>query len=221
MKPYADRSEAGRVLSDLVAAISLSDPIVLALPRGGVPVAAEIARVLKAPLDVVVVRKIGVPGHREVAMGAVATVAGTIETVTNDDLLHALDRLGRSRKDFDEVAGREREELRRRDDLYRGGRPPLEVFGRTTILVDDGVATGASMRAAVSALRLADPARIVAAVPVCLRGGMDLLLDIADDVVCPWAPDDLMAVGQAYRHFDQTSDDEVQAILGSASAGNR
>lgn len=220
MRPYADRRAAGRVLADLLLGTGMTDPIVLALPRGGVPVAAEVAGALRAPLDVIVVRKIGVPGQREVAMGAVATVAGTIETVSNEDLLAALERRGRG-DDFDRVSAHEAEELRRRDELYRGGRPPLDVAGRTAVVIDDGIATGASMRAAVSALRLAGPARIVVAVPVCLRGGLQLLQDIADDVVCPWTPDDLMAVGQAYRRFDQTSDDEVQAILGGAPSGNR
>ena len=221
MRPYADRREAGIVLSGLLQAAGLADPIVLALPRGGVPVGAEIAQALGAPLDVIVVRKIGVPGHREVAMGAVATVAGTIETVSNEDLLEALARLGRSREEFDEAAGRERLELERRDALYRGGREPLDMVGRTAIVVDDGVATGASMRAAVAALRLVEPARVVVAVPVCLRGATEVVLDIADDLICPWTPNDLMAVGQAYRRFEQTSDKKVQAILGDGSSPNR
>lgn len=220
MKPYADRREAGRRLAEYLTAHAgkgYRHPIVLALPRGGVPVAAEVAAALGAPLDVIVVRKVGVIGHREVAMGAVATVAGTVETVTNTDVLAELEHLGRSREEFAEVAATERLELITRDRLYRGDRPPLDVSGRTAIVVDDGVATGASMRAAVAALRQSAPDQIVVAVPVCLPGALAVLEQIADDVVCPWEARHFMAVGQAYRRFDQTDDEEVRAILGTGS----
>lgn len=179
--------------------------------------AAEVAAALGAPLDVIVVRKVGVIGHREVAAGAVATVAGAVETVTNTEVLAELEHLGRSREEFAEVAETERLELIRRDRLYRGDRPPLDVSGRTVIVVDDGVATGASMRAAVAALRHSAPDRIVVAVPVCLRGALAVLEQIADDVVCPWEARHFWAVGQAYRRFDQTDDEEVRAILGTGS----
>jgi putative phosphoribosyl transferase len=222
VKPYADRREAGRQLAAHVVSdigYELRRPIVLALPRGGVPVGAEVAKVLDAPLDVIVVRKVGVVGQREVAMGAVATVAGVVETVTNMRVLSELEHLGRPRDEFAEVARRERLELARRDDLYRGGRPPLDVAGRAAVVVDDGVATGASMRAAVTALRQSGPDRVVVAVPVCLPGAMTVLEEIADDVVCPWRPRHFMAVGQAYQRFDQTDDDEVRAILATGSRG--
>lgn len=223
MRPYADRHEAGRQLAADVEArlgYELRSPIVLALPRGGVPVAAEVADALGLPLDVIVVRKVGVVGHREVAMGAVATVAGNVETVTNPQVLSDLEQLGRRREEFAEVAQKERLELARRDHLYRGERPPLDVAGRTVIVVDDGVATGASMRAAVTVLRQGGPGRIIVAVPVCLPGAMPVLEEVADEVVCHWTPHNFMAVGQAYRHFDQTDDEEVRAILGSAAGGN-
>jgi len=223
MRAYQDRTEAGLVLAGAVidALAGTADPIVLALPRGGVPVAAEVAAALGAPLDVIVVRKIGFVGHRETAMGAIATVAGKIETVVNERSMPMLDHLGRNRHEFSKVAEQERVELLRRDELYRSGRPPIDVSGRTAVVVDDGVATGASMRAAVAALRLSGPDRIVIAVPVCLAGAMRELEEIADDVVCPWNPSDFMAVGQAYQRFDQTSDDEVRAILGGGPGMNR
>lgn len=224
MKAFADREEAGRVLADHVVARvghELRRPIVLGLPRGGVPVAAQVATALGAPLDVIVVRKIGFPGHRETAMGAVAIVAGNVETVVNAEVLAVLDRVGRGREEFDQPAERERLELGRLDQIYRGDREPLDVSDRSAIVVDDGVATGASMRAAVAALRRQGPSRIVIAVPVCLRGALHGLEEIAEDVVCPWNPIDFMAVGQAYQRFDQTSDEEVRAILDGGSGGNR
>lgn len=220
MRPYADRQEAGRQLAELVVArfgSGLRRPIVLALPRGGVPVAAEIATALGAPLDVIVVRKIGFIGHSEMAMGAVATVAGKVETVANAEVLSMLDHLGRSRKEFDEVARQELLELERRDRLYRGGQAPIDVSGRTAIVVDDGIATGASMRAAVSALRRSGPDRIIVAVPVCLPGALPSLEQIVEEVVCPWMPEHFMSVGQAYLRFDQTQDEEVSALLGAGS----
>lgn len=222
MKPYADRLQAGRELGVQVLARfgnELRQPLVLGLPRGGVPVAAGIAAALQAPLDVIVVRKIGFVGHEELAMGAIASVAGIIEVVANEGVLG--ERRGRAGQEFAQVAAAERVELNRRDRLYRGDRAPLDVHGRTLIVTDDGVATGASMRAAIAALRHETPERIIIAVPVCLRSARPVLEEICDDLVCPWAPADFMAVGQAYRRFDQTSDEEVRAILDAGSAANR
>ena len=224
VKAYENRRAAGKHLATHVVALvgwKLHRPIVLALPRGGVPVAAEVATALGAPLDVIVVRKIGFIGHRETAMGAIATVAGNVETVANASSMSMLDHLGRRRDEFREVAEKEHLELLRRDKLYRGDRPAVDVSGRAVVVVDDGVATGASMRAAVAALRLSGPDRVVIAVPVCLSGAMRALEEIAEDVVCPWNPPEFMAVGQAYQRFDQTSDEEVRAILEGGSEGNR
>ncbi len=223
MKAYADRREAGLVLAPIVAGAvkGAPEPIVLGLPRGGVPVAAGIAAGLGAPLDVVVVRKIGFVGHREMAMGAVATVAGTIETVSNEETPSLLRRLGRRPAEFTEVADRERLELVRLDRAYRGDRPPLDLAGRTVVLVDDGAATGASLCAAVGAVRHSDPARVVIAVPVCLHTAINPLREAADQLVCPWFPEQFMAVGQAYQRFDQTEDEEVRAILGMGREPNR
>ncbi|MEO6472393.1 MAG: phosphoribosyltransferase family protein [Aeromicrobium sp.] len=221
MKPYADRCQAGQVLAKRVRLTESTAPIVLALPRGGVPVAAEVAAVLGAPLDVIVVRKIGFLDNRELAMGAIATVAGNVETVTNSGTMARLDWLGRSHEEFAEVAERERRELGLRDRLYRGDRPPADLCGRTAIVVDDGVATGASMRAAVAAVRLSGSTQIVIAVPVCLPGALSVLEEIADEVVCPWIPEHFMAVGQAYQRFDQVPDDDVRAILGIGSGASR
>lgn len=223
MRAYADRREAGRVLAPIVAGAVRAGPtpIVLGLPRGGVPVAAEVAAELGAPLDVVVVRKIGFVGHREMAMGAVATVAGSVETVSNEDTPALLRRLGRKLSEFTDVADRERLELERRDRCYRGDRAPLDLAGLTVVLVDDGAATGASLGAAVAAVRNGAPDRIVVAVPVCLRGAIDSLQQVADEIVCPWFPENFMAVGQAYVRFDQVDDQEVRAILGMGFEPNR
>lgn len=217
-KQYPDRREAGRTLvSHLQAYAGRDDVLVLGLPRGGVPVAVAVADGLDLPMDVVLVRKIGVPGHAEVAMGAMASVAGHQVTVRNEDVLSRyLADFGR-RAAFDDVAGRERAELERRERLYRSGREPPALAGRTVIVVDDGLATGATMRAAVAVLRELDPERIVVAVPVGLGHTCELLRRQADDVVCPWVPKDFVAVGQAYEIFDQTSDEEVIRLL----AGHR
>lgn len=216
-EPYRDRRDAGRILAELVAGYrGTPGLLVLALPRGGLPVADEVARRLGASLDILVVRKIGIPGQPEVAMGAMASVAGSIETITNDDVLRQLGRNGRGDPDFAAVAAREELELRRRQRSYRAGRPVPELTGRTVILVDDGLATGATMRAAVRAARAGHPLRVVVAVPVALAGTESELRDVADDVVCPWSATRLHAVGQAYEAFDQTTDDEVRAILDAA-----
>lgn len=209
---FHDRLDAGRRLGAwLEGYADRSDVLVLALPRGGVPVAFEVARRLRAPLDVFVVRKLGVPGHEELAMGAIAS--GGVR-VLNSNVVEAL-RL--SEIDIDAVAELERAELERRERLYRGDRPPLAVHGRVVLLVDDGLATGASMRAAVAALRLLSPARIVVAVPVAEPSTCAILRGEADDVVCAATPEPLIAVGVWYQDFSQTTDEEVRALLDRAA----
>lgn len=209
---YTDRRHAGRVLADGLADFRHHpNLLVLALPRGGVPVAAEIARVLKAPLDVVVVRKVGVPRQPEVAMGALAAIAGTIEVVVNPDVLRHVQ--SEDAEAFDRVAERERAELTRRQHAYRGERPAIDVTDRTVVLVDDGIATGATMRAAIAAVTQQRPARLVVAVPVAPREACTELRAMVDDVVCPWTPEPFWAVGQAYIDFSQTSDAEVLKLL--------
>ncbi len=210
MHIFADRREAGRTLARLLAGRA-GDIVVLALPRGGVPVAYEIARALNATLDVFVVRKLGTPGHEELAMGAIAS--GGI-TVLNDDVVHAL---GISPRQIEAVAEREQRELERRDASYRGGRPPEPLTNRTVVLVDDGLATGSTMKAAVQAVKQQQPARVIVAVPVGAPETCAALGAIADEVICAHTPTSFSAVGEWYRDFSQTSDDEVIALLGSAS----
>jgi putative phosphoribosyl transferase len=181
--------------------------LVLALPRGGVVVGFEIARELELPLDVVVVRKLGVPGHEELAMGAI-TSDGT--RILNDTVIVAF---GITRQVLASTADRERRELERRERAYRGGRAEVDPRGRTIILVDDGLATGASMRVAAHALRARSPEELVIAVPVAARAVCDQLRAVADDVVCLHASDTLRSVGEAYDDFAQTRDDEVCALL--------
>ena len=213
-RPFADRAEAGRVLAELLATYTgQSDVIVLALPRGGVPVAFEVARALGTPLDVFLVRKLGAPGQEELAMGAIAS--GDI-VVLNDDLVKAL-KISREVVEM-EVAS-ERQELARREAIYRGGRPPLDVRGKTVILVDDGLATGSTMRAAVAALRRQEPARIVVAVPIGAPTTCAELKRIADECICAVTPDHFRAVGLWYDDFEQTDDDEVCSLLARAAQG--
>src|SRR5712672_586598 len=205
---FRNRNEAGRSLAEkLTAYANRPDVLVLALPRGGVPVAYEVARALGTPLDVFVVRKLGVPGYEELAMGAVAT--GSVR-VLNDQLV---ERLGIPEPMIDAVAAREQQELARRERLYRGGRPPLDVRGRTVILVDDGLATGATMHAAIQALRQQNPARIVVAVPTASPETCEEMKARADDVICGITPEPFDAVGRWYRDFSQTTDDEVGVLL--------
>jgi predicted phosphoribosyltransferase len=205
---YRDRVEAGRALArELGPLAGRDDVVVLGLPRGGVPVAAEVARALGAPLDVFVVRKLGVPGQQELAMGAIAS--GGVR-VMNEDVVRAL---GLSDGDVERVALEEGRELERRARAFRGGRAPHAVAGKVAVVVDDGLATGASMRAAVQALRILDPARIVVAVPVGSRETCEAFRAEADEVVCPLRPEALGAVGLWYENFDQTSDEEVHAAL--------
>jgi predicted phosphoribosyltransferase len=210
---FRDRAEAGRQLAERLSPYAKrADVTVLALPRGGVPVAFEVARALSAPLDVFLVRKLGVPGHPELAMGAMAS--GGIR-VLNDDLIR---ELGIPNAAIEEVAARERIELDRRQQLYRGGRafPPLR--DRTVVLVDDGLATGATMEAAVRAARQESPARVVVAAPVAARETVARLANVADDVVCVATPEPFQAVGLWYEVFDQTSDEEVIDLLRRATA---
>ncbi len=183
------------------------DVLVLALPRGGVPVAFEVARALEAPLDVFLVRKLGVPGREELAMGAIAT-AGV--RLLNDEVVQ---RLRIPARVIDRVAAVERAELERREREYRDDRPPPEVAGRTVILVDDGLATGASMRAAVVALRRRHPARIVVAVPIASPATCEEFRDLVDEVVCAQTPEPFHAVGLWYDDFSQTTDDQIRALL--------
>jgi len=210
MKPerFRNRTDAGRQLAEKLAAYAnRPDVLVLALPRGGVPVAFELARAFGAPLDVFLVRKLGVPGYEELAMGAVAT--GGVR-VLNDEIVRGL---GISEHEIDAVVARELRELSRRDRLYRGDRPPSDVAGRTVILVDDGLATGATMRAAVQALRQQQPRRIVAAVPTASPDTCQVLKAEADDVICAITPEPFFAVGHWYDDFTQTTDDEVRELL--------
>ena len=210
---FRDRAEAGRRLaSELGAYADRPDVLVLALPRGGVPVAAEIARALDAPLDLMLVRKLGVPGHEELAMGAVAT--GGVR-VLNEDVVGAL---GLEEDVIDAVARRELAELERRQHAYRGERPPSAIEGRTLILVDDGLATGATMRAAVEAARDVGPTEIVVAVPVAPPETCRLLEEVADDVVCVESPEPFLAIGVWYEHFGQVGDEEVRALLDAVPA---
>ena len=206
---FRDRAEAGRALAESLSRLAgREDVLVLGLPRGGVPVASEVARALRAPLDVFLVRKLGLPGHEELAMGAIA--AGGVR-VLNRPLIH---ELGVSDEELERVAAAEGEELTRRERAYRGERPPLELAGRTVVLVDDGLATGATMRAAVLAVREADAASIVVAVPVAAARTCEELRDVADDVVCVVTPEPFYAVGLWYENFTPTTDDEVRALLG-------
>jgi putative phosphoribosyl transferase len=209
---FEDRREAGRVLAGaLQQYANVSSVLVLALPRGGVPVAYEVAKALHAPLDVFVVRKLGAPGQEELALGAIA--AGGVR-VLNREVVRAL---GITPEEIERISARELLELERRERQYRGERPPLEVAGRIIILVDDGLATGSTVRAAASALRAGAPAKIVVAVPVAARATCEELRREVDEVICAATPDNFFAVGQWYRHFEQTSDEEVRSLLESAA----
>lgn len=207
-RPFVDRADAGQVLArQLSAYANCKDVVVLALPRGGVPVAFEVARELSAPLDVFVVRKLGAPGQEELAMGAIAS--GDV-VVINDDVVKALKIPPEA---IAAAVDYERHELARREAIYRGGRPPLDVEDKTVILIDDGLATGSSMRAAVAALCKKNPARIVVAVPIGAASTCAELRSIADDCVCAIAPEHFRAVGLWYDDFAQTDDAEVCNLL--------
>jgi predicted phosphoribosyltransferase len=207
-KRFRDRHDAGRQLARALDRYAHhADTIVLGLPRGGVPVAYEVARALDVPLDVFLVRKLGTPGHEELAMGAIAS--GGIRVV-NEQVRSMLqvtdDAIAR-------VAAREQEELERRERAYRGDAPSPDLHGRTVIVVDDGLATGSTMRAAAQALRALEPRWLVVAVPVAAPETCNELRDIVDDVVCVRTPERFQAVGLWYDDFSQTTDDEVRALL--------
>jgi len=220
VEQYADRAEAGRILGKLLAettepgeslrdAAARGEVIVLGLPRGGIVVAAEVAKALDAPLDAFVVRKLGLPGRSELAMGAVAS--GGVR-VLNEDVLgwHTV-----SEEAFARVAAAEEAELARREAEYRGDRPPPDLGGKFVVLVDDGLATGASMRAAVAAVRASEPARILVAVPVAPPDAIALLESEGAEVLCPLTPRSFGGVGRFFRDFDQTEDAEVRELLSS------
>jgi predicted phosphoribosyltransferase len=209
---FRDRADAGRHLAARLRAYAgRPDVLVLALPRGGVPVAYEVARALHAPLDVFLVRKLGLPGHEELAMGAIAT--GGVR-VLNEQVVQGL---GVPDEVIDEVTGAELRELQRREREYRDDRPAPDVRGRTVILVDDGLATGSTMRAAAAALRRLGPARVVVAVPVGAAATCAELQEVADAVVCAATPEPFYAVGMWYEDFSQTTDDEVRELLARAA----
>ena len=211
---FRDRREAGRVLADLLSAYrDRPDVIVLGLARGGIPVAWEVAAALNAPLDAFIVRKLGVPGHEEFAVGALAS-GGRI--VVNDDVMRGL---GIAPQRLHEIAEREGRELVRREAVYRGGRPPLDVTGKTVVLVDDGLATGASMFAAVQALRDSHPAQIVIAVPAAPESTCREFAALVDDVVCASMPNPFLAVGESFWDFTQVYDEEVRQLLATPTTG--
>jgi predicted phosphoribosyltransferase len=211
---FQNREQAGHALArELDRYAGRDDVIVLALPRGGVPVAFEVARELRAPLDVFLVRKLGLPGHPEYAMGAIAS--GGVR-VLNERLL---DQAEVSSQVVERVVEREEREIRRRERAYRGDLRALELTGRTVLLVDDGVATGSSMLAAIEAVRKRGASRIVVAVPLAPRESLRTLSRAADDVVCVASPEPFLAVGRFYADFEQTSDEEVVDLLERARAG--
>jgi predicted phosphoribosyltransferase len=205
---FADRRAAGRALAERLG--PYPDAVVLGLPRGGVLVAAEVAAALHAPLDVLVVRKLGLPWQPELAMGAIAAAGDAVETVRVAGVL-ASAQVGE--KAFAEVRGRELTELRRRESAYRGDRPPVALAGRDVVLVDDGLATGATMQAAVAAVRRQQPRRIVVAIPIGSPRACSALGPDVDELVCLDAPRSFRAVGQGYADFGETTDDEVRAAL--------
>jgi putative phosphoribosyl transferase len=213
MERSRDRAQAGQELAKRLSAYAgRPDVLVLGLPRGGIPVAYQVAKSLNAPLDVFVVRKLGVPGEEELAMGAIA--ANGVRVI-NEDVVRSL---GLTRQAVDAAAAREQRELERREREYRGDKPPIDARGRIVILVDDGLATGATMRAAAQAIRRQEPSKVVIAVPVAAMETCQALREEADEVICALAPEVFYAVGLWYDDFSQTTDREVQELL--RMAGN-
>ena len=208
MHLYSNRSEAARLLAAALQPYAgRSDVLILGLPRGGVPVAYEVAQTLKAPLDLMLVRKLGVPGHAELAMGAIAT--GGIRVLNTE----VIEELGISDAAIERVTAREQQELQRRDQVYRGHRPPPDMEGRCVILVDDGLATGATMRSAIAAVRQQKPAQLVVAVPVAPPHTVAVLREEADEVVCPATPEPFFSIGLWYEDFAPVTDEEVRVLL--------
>jgi putative phosphoribosyl transferase len=209
--PYRDRRHAGRTLAEALGHYrERNDLLVLGLPRGGVPVAFEIANALEGDLDVLIVRKLGVPGHKELAMGAVAR--GGVR-VLNDEIVG---QLGIPNETIEDVVKREQIEIERRENAYRGNRPAPVMRGRSIIVVDDGLATGSTMAAAVRALRQHEPQSIAVAVPVAPEQSVTALRDECDEIICPATPPRFRAIGQWYDDFEQTKDDEVRELLAQA-----
>ena len=211
---FCDRAEAGQLLATRLAAYThRADVLVLGLPRGGVVVAFEIARALHVPLDVLIVRKLGVPGQEELALGAITS--GGVRVLNTDVIqAHAL-----SDRVIEQATARERQEIMRREYLYRGGQPIRDLAARTVILVDDGIATGATMHSAILAVKQQHPARLIVAVPVAAPSTCDELAPLVDELVCLRKPEAFFAVGLWYKNFPQTSDAEVRTLLEKARAG--
>jgi putative phosphoribosyl transferase len=213
---YRNRTEAGRLLAQkLMAYANRTDVLILALPRGGVPVAFEVAQALNAPLDIFLVRKLGVPGQEELAMGAIAS--GGVRVIN----LGVVNSLHIPREAIDAVAADEQEELERRARLYRGDRPPPDVRGRVVILIDDGLATGSTMHAAAKALRSQNPGAIVVAVPVAAEETCNEFRSEVDEVICAYTPEPFFAVGLWYEDFTQTSDEKVRELLARDAGAKR
>ncbi|ORI17161.1 phosphoribosyltransferase [Rhodococcus sp. 1168] len=212
-RPFRDRADAGQALSVLLDPEEFSDDVlVLALPRGGVPVAAAVATALHAQLDVLVVRKLGVPRHPELAMGA---IAGGGATVINEDVIRA-EKV--NSLELQQVIADETRELKRREQLYRGNAPPARIDGRSVIVVDDGVATGATLRVALEVVHRYGPTRVIAAVPVASTSSRAALRDLVDEFVCVSTPRRFFGVGASYARFEQTTDEEVRSTLADAAA---
>ncbi|WP_058534007.1 phosphoribosyltransferase [Legionella saoudiensis] len=210
---YANRLQAGQVLADLLHDYAVKEnTIILALPRGGVPVAYEMAIKLRLPMDIFIVRKLGVPGHEEYAMGAIAS-GGIV--VFNEEVVNGLYIKSAA---IDEVLQNEEHELTRREKVYRGNRPPVQLAGKTVILVDDGIATGYTMRAAIAALKQKKPAELIVAVPVAARSTCVEMAGLVNKVICPLQPVNFYAVGLWYDDFSQTSDEEVMHFMSALSA---
>ncbi len=211
MDTYSNREQAGQVLAQhLLSYKNRQDVVILALPRGGVPVAFEIAQALQLPLDVFIVRKLGVPGHAELAMGALA-MGGVL--VFNEDVIHSLQI---SLAEIQQVSEVETKELQRRELLYRGERLFPELANKVIILVDDGIATGATMRAAIKAICQFNPASLIVAVPVADKKMVASMISLVDEIICPLQPENLQAVGGWYQDFSQTTDEEVYTLLEAA-----
>ena len=207
---FKDRVDAGKILAEKLSKYAAEKPLVLGLPRGGVPVAFEVAKALKAPLDVYIVRKLGVPGHEELAMGAIAT--GDVR-VLNESVIGPLQI---SKEAIETETKKEKEELKRRERVYRSGRAPLNVANRTVLLIDDGIATGSTIKAAIAALKKQKAAKIIVGVPVAPSSTIEELKKEVDDVVCVSTPDFFIAISVWYDEFPQTTDEQVRELLEKA-----